>query len=275
MVTSKDRNPSPSTTTTLKYYDVQQSRRLFLAHIRVYNNALALASIGCKGHGRLFLAHIRKYNNALALASIGCKGHVRDGLNPTFTIQGKLYHRMGNRLSERGETPKFSQIYFYDSDIDTEVNYRLTHAELDRHILQELHSTLHSVNSYVKSFKTAIEVGVEQPDVKLVSRADKKPPQGGHARTYNLPASIKELRRISTCHRLYDPLQYVLLFPTGCDGWHLGLKKTDNKTLTAVDFYKSRLQIRNNDFNIMSRMKKLTQQYAVDQWAKIEAGHID
>ena len=57
--------------------------------------------------------------------------------------------------------------------------------------------------------------------------------------------------------------------------WHLGLKKTDHKTLTGADFYKSRLQIRNNDFNIMFRVKKLTQQYAVDQWAKIEAGRQD
>ena len=71
----------------------------------------------------------------------------------------------------------------------------------------------------------------------------KKPPQGSHVRTYNLPTSSEvaallpgdatgtldiilrcrdgngqELRRISTCHRSYDPLHYVLLFPTGCDG---------------------------------------------------------
>ena len=123
--------------------------RLFLAHIRKYNNALALASIGCKEHGRLFLAHIRKYNNALALASIGCKEHVHDGFNSTFTIQGKLYHRMGNLLPERGETPKFSQIYFHESDIDTEVDNRLTHAELDRHILQELQSTLQTLCKFV------------------------------------------------------------------------------------------------------------------------------
>ena len=45
--------------------------------------------------------------------------------------------------------------------------------KLDPHILQELQSTLHSVNSYVKSFKTAIEVGVDQSDVKLVLHADK------------------------------------------------------------------------------------------------------
>ena len=114
----KDRNPPPPPQ-LMKYYDVQQS-------------------------GRLFLTHIRKYNNALALASIGCKEYVHDGFNPTFTIQGKLYHRMGNLLPERGETPKFSQIYFHDSDTDAELKYRLTHAELDPHILQELQSTLHS-----------------------------------------------------------------------------------------------------------------------------------
>ena len=71
----------------IKYYDVQQS-------------------------GRLFLTHIRNYNNALALTSIGCKEHVHGGFNATFTIQGRLYHRMGNLLPEQGETPKFSQIYF-------------------------------------------------------------------------------------------------------------------------------------------------------------------
>ena len=128
----------------------------------------------------------------------------------------------------------------------------------------------------------------------------KKTAQGRHARTYHLPTSSEvaallpgdatgnldiflrcregdgqELRRISTCHRSYDPLHNVLPIPTGCDGWHLGLKKTDNKTSTAADFYKSGLQIRNNDFNIMFCVKKLAQQYAVDQWATIEAGHLD
>ena len=73
----------------------------------------------------------------------------------------------------------------------------------------------------------------------------------------------------------YDPLQYVLLFPTGCDRWHLRLEKTNNKTLIAADFYKSRLQVRNNGSSILFRVKKLTQQYAVDQWAKIEAGRLD
>ena len=160
------------------------------------------------------------------MTSIGSKEHVYGGFNPTFTIQGKLYYRMGNLLPEGGETPKFSQIYFFDSDTDAKLNYRLTHAELDSHILQELESTLHSVNSYVKPSKTAIEVGVEKSDVKLVLHADKKHLKADmrELTTYQPPAKLllffsgdatgnlniivrfgegdgQELRRISTCHR--------------------------------------------------------------------------
>ena len=31
------------------------------------------------------------------------------------------------------------------------------------------------------------------------------------------------LRFLDDTHRSYDPLQYPLLFPTGLDGWHLGI----------------------------------------------------
>ena len=58
-------------------------------------------------------------------------------------------------------------------------------------------------------------------------------------------------------------------------GGILDSKRQTKKTLTAADFYKPRLQIRNNDFNIMFCVKKLAQQYAVNQWATIEAGHLD
>ncbi|GFR95770.1 hypothetical protein ElyMa_006281000 [Elysia marginata] len=114
---------------------------------------------------------------------------------------------------------------------------------------------------YIKSFKTAIEVSAEQSDVKIVLHAEKKTPQNGHARSYNLPTSSEiaallpgdstgnleiiskcregdgqELKRINACQRSYDPLSYILMFPTGCDGWHLGLNRTDNKKLTVADF---------------------------------------
>ncbi|XP_074649050.1 uncharacterized protein LOC141904363 [Tubulanus polymorphus] len=82
------------------------------------------------------------------------------------------------------------------------------------------------------------------------------------------------LKKISNLHRSYDPLHYVLLFPYGTDGWQLGLKTTDNKTLTALDFYSYRLHVRKNDSNILMKSRRLLQQYAVDQWAKIEMSRL-
>ena len=65
------------------------------------------------------------------------------------------------------------------------------------------------------------------------------------------------------------------MLPTGCDAWHLGLTKSNNKTLAAVDFYAFRFQVRLNDFNTVFKMRKLAQQYAVDQWAKKEVSLLE
>ncbi|GFR72292.1 retrotransposon-like protein [Elysia marginata] len=101
--------------------------------------------------------------------------------------KGKLYHRIGNLLPKRGAVPKISQIYFYDSD--AQLDYRLLHSGLDPQILKDFQTTLHSVNTYIKSFKTAIEVSAEQSDVRIVLHAEKNTLQNGHARSYNLPTS--------------------------------------------------------------------------------------
>ncbi|GFS16766.1 DNA helicase [Elysia marginata] len=137
--------------------------------------------------GHPFLTKIRNFNNALALAPIGCHEHFQTGFNHTFTIQLKLYHQIGNLIPGRGAVPKFSQIYFYDSD--AQLDYRLLHSGLDPQILKDFQTTLHSVNTCIKSFKTAIEVSAEQSDVKIVLHAEKKTPQNGHAPSYNLPTS--------------------------------------------------------------------------------------
>ena len=156
----------------------------------------------------------------------------------------------------------------------------------------QLQNTLHEHNSYVQAFKSAIEL-TRLHDVQLILHADKcMKPSDEHCRRYNLPVSSEVpalvpgdfagnldvilhcreggLRRISTLHRSYDPLQYVIPFPNGTDGWQLGLKRTTNQILTASDFYAFCLQVRVHDFNILMRVRRLMQQYVVDQWAKIE-----
>ena len=86
------------------------------------------------------------------------------------------------------------------------------------------------------------------------------------------------LDKISTCHRSYDSLMYVLFHIRGEDGWTRWLERSargkyKGGKLTERDFYAYRLQVRPNDFNLPLRGGRLTQMYMVDMWAKVEA-HI-
>ena len=63
------------------------------------------------------------------------------------------------------------------------------------------------------------------------------------------------------------------MYPSGEPGWQLDLKQNENsgKSLSCRQFYSYRLTRRGeNDFNILLRAGKLTQQYIVDMYAKIE-----
>ncbi|GBC01421.1 hypothetical protein RclHR1_04190005 [Rhizophagus clarus] len=63
----------------------------------------------------------------------------------------------------------------------------------------------------------------------------------------------RTLQRISELHPSYDLLLYVLLFLNGDDGWHLNIplileKNTKRKTVTPMQFYSYRLQIRHGSW---------------------------
>ena len=172
----------------------------------------------------------REYNIALALGSIGYNEQLQQGFKPTFRIQGKLYHRLGNLLPCVGNDPKFAQIFFHDSATDLTDRLRLSDT-LDAEIHKDFQDCLYNTNFDLQSFKSVIEICAEEEDVQIVLHAKKVPPKDGHTRTDNLPASSEiaallpgdqsenlditlrcrsgqELRRINTCHRSYDPLHY-------------------------------------------------------------------
>ena len=68
--------------------------------------------------GRKFRDHIRNYNNALAMTSLGCdqdKNINRDGGGPyVFKVHGHLYHQSGSLIPNQGRQPIYSQLYIYD-----------------------------------------------------------------------------------------------------------------------------------------------------------------
>ena len=82
------------------------------------------------------------------------------------------------------------------------------------------------------------------------------------------------LRCINAIHRPYDPLFYVMLFPYGDDGWQIGIKRSSGRILTATDLYSYRLQVRHSDFNLIMKIRRLMQRYAVDCWANIESSKL-
>ena len=241
-----------------------------------------------------FLDKLVWYNNALSLTSLGCKKAAIKGFSPIFKIQGKMYHQIGSLLPPEGFAPKFAQIYMYDTE--HEIQYRLGNTDLDEVTMTMLQENLHEYNSYVKSFKAASELVTS--DVKIVLHHKKAlRPSEAHCRTYNLPLSSEvaalvteesagdrdlilsardgSMKRVSALHRSYDPLQYVLMFPYGEDGWELDMLRNNNQMkLSPMDFYSYRLQVRKDDFNTVMRCRRLMQTYAVDMWCKIEGARL-
>ena len=149
--------------------------------------------------GHHFLNQTRAYNNALALASLGCNKIVAPGYSPTFKIQRKLYHRIGLLLPSSPEvSPKFAQLYFHDSS--HELQNKFHHAQLRPETLQILQEELHSCNSYIRSFKAAIELDARE-NLKVILHAHKAlKPQEANRRIYNLPSTSEVAVIIPSTH---------------------------------------------------------------------------
>ena len=107
-----------------------------------------------------FHDHIRTYNNALAMTSLGCKqdNAINNGGGPyVFKVQGRLCHRSGSLIPREGENPVFAQLYIYDPQ--EALQFCMNHpANLDLHIetMQTLQDMLHRQHPAVQLYKQAI-----------------------------------------------------------------------------------------------------------------------
>ena len=196
---------------------------------------------GIDSNSKHFLANIRKYNSVFQMTSFGCNEVSMAGFNPSFRIQGQVYHLIGSIIPSQGESPKFAQIYFI-GDEDSEVATRSAIVDgLKPDIIRGINRLLHENHHYVEMFKVAKEIFEEDSptNVKIAINETKRP-SGEHSRRYNRPLSDDiavlmpndatsnrdiilhfrdgGLQHISELHRGYDPLQYPLLFPNGTDG---------------------------------------------------------
>ena len=148
---------------------------------------------GIDSSGKHFLANIRKYNSAFRMTSFGCNEQSMAGFNPSFRIQGQVYHLIGSIIPTEGESPKFAQIYFIDDRV-TELATRSAIVDgLKPDIIRGINHLLRESNHYVEVFKVAKEI-FEQEDapsnVKIVINESKRP-SGKHSRRYNRPLQFQ------------------------------------------------------------------------------------
>ena len=163
--------------------------------------------------------HLSQYNNALAMASIG--GDFPEN-SATTRLQGKMYHSLGSLAAPaEGERPKFASIYFHDPDHEEE--HRMAHLSrtpLQPDILRSLQNLLRRINSYLVSFKAAIEVYGAQDNVRIVilSTATKKIEHNNvHPGCFSLPQGSEVITSSfcfhslgTDCSMLYNQVAAIL-----------------------------------------------------------------
>ena len=86
------------------------------------------------------------------MTTFGCSEITMAGFNPSFRIS------IGSIIPAKGESPKFAQIYFIDSQ-DSEVVTRCAIVDgLKSDIIRAINRLLHESYHYVEAFKVAKEI---------------------------------------------------------------------------------------------------------------------
>ena len=112
------------------------------------------------------------------------------------------------------------------------------------------------------------------PEVAIIMPGDGYS-EGVASRDIVLHARTGGLQRITECNCAYDSLHYVLLFPTGDNGWHLKIPHSRGKgDVTALEYYSSRLMVR-SDLSYLHMCGRLFHQYLVDMFAKVEQQRLN
>nr|GEU68747.1 helitron helicase-like domain-containing protein [Tanacetum cinerariifolium] len=125
---------------------------------------------------RRFMENIRAYNQMFSMTSFGAR--VEDSINNgrapyMFKISREVYHWIGSLCPNKGDPPRFLQLYIYDTQ--NEVANRMRHfggtgsGNLEEVIVQGLINFLDEHNELVRLFRTTRDkcTGQFVPDFKL------------------------------------------------------------------------------------------------------------
>ncbi|XP_074327785.1 uncharacterized protein LOC141665699 [Apium graveolens] len=218
-----------------------------------------LASLLLGGEkSRHFKQYIRVYNCMFQFTSSGGKidNSINRGSSPyCFRLQGQNYHLVGSLVPLDGSSPKFCQLYIYDTQnkIENRINAMGGASDnVDPDIVEELLEMLDKNNKLVKAFRMARNrfENEELDEFKLVlisSQSSSGRPNhitpsdevvafivsddtdtGGFRDTI-VNSKQEGLKRIYETDPYFMQLQYPLLFPWGTEGYHKRIPLISNK----------------------------------------------
>ena len=234
--------------------------------------------------GSKFQRSIRLYNAMFAFTSSGgnVDHSIKRGKGPyIYRLNGQNHHVFGSLIPDDGDTPKFYQLYIYDTA--NEVNNRLRWVNVsdeqpvEVEVVQGLMDMLDDTNELVQKFRQARDRWENKDiyDLKVelkicraqdgrenhISASDEiagimvgSSSNTTADRDVIVQAKSGKLQRVSYIHPKIMALQYPLLFPNGEDGYHdkipfhsadlMNLK--DRDFISLKDYYAYQFQIRQN-----------------------------
>ncbi|UYV71113.1 hypothetical protein LAZ67_8001784, partial [Cordylochernes scorpioides] len=206
-------------------------------------------------HSKNYLENIRSINSSFAFASMGAQVSPPPGYGPyCFRIQGQIYHRTGTLHPEDGEGRKFAQLYILDTEVATEERLKLKENQgCNKDLMNAVATLLHQINPFTEAYRMLGDVEKEE-ERKAKENNNELP---------SIVMAIKQDRKQD--HR------------RGEQGWHDQIWQVSTAKLhrvTQLQFFSYCLSNR-NFFNPLLNGGKLTQQFIVDAYVKIEANRLN
>ncbi|XP_074353358.1 uncharacterized protein LOC141692425 [Apium graveolens] len=238
-----------------------------------------------KKRGPTFHRLIRLYNAIFAFTSIG--GNIDHSINNgrapyVYRLNGQNHHVFGSLIPKDNETPKFCQLYIYDTinEVDNRLRWVSVHdrESVDKEVVRGLITMLDKTNQLVGEFRQQRDLYESDEIVELQITLKFIRSESGrecHISSTDEVAGImvgdteetcsdhdivvnekgKGLVRVSYVHPKLMVLQYPLLFPRGEDGFHPKIKfqKTTDSSckprgfLSLKNYYSYTFQIRESD----------------------------
>ena len=193
---------------------------------------------------------------------------------------------------------QFAQIYF--ADTEEQLARRTTfRSGLNSETIAKLQEVVETSNPFAATFKTTSQTYRNRPfgPINVVIRAAREMGRRYDQQAYPEVAAMvvenmvdgsitphdivandhtRGMRKTSSLHPSYIPLRYVLMFPYGENGWHIGMTcQTVNgqiSNVTLLDFCAYMMMIRENTFH--HHFGRLFQQFLVDNYARIESSRL-